>query len=180
MEPLLLIFLILIDDQIFCWNCRGAKSSWFFRELKEFKRIHRPAVIILLESKISESSAIEACKKMEKTHWIRSEADGFSGGVWLLRNEEDIKVSLRYAHKYFHHVGITSNKKWELTAVYVNPNSTIRRHLWPKLDELRVEDPWVLIRYFNCTLKNDERSSNKVSSSNFRCWVTQKGLIDMG
>lgn len=45
------------------------------------KRNYHPALVILLEPKLSEKGADEACRKMEKTHWIRSEADGFSGGV---------------------------------------------------------------------------------------------------
>lgn len=36
-------------------------------------------------------------------------------------------------------------------------NGNIRRLLWDALDELKVENPWMLIGDFNCTLSDDER-----------------------
>lgn len=55
----------------------------FLRELREIykEKIQIDDHIILLEPKISEEAADDACRKLGKTHCIHSEVDGFSGGV---------------------------------------------------------------------------------------------------
>lgn len=134
---------MLIETQILCWNCRGAQSDTFLRELKEIMRSYRPEILILLEPKINEEAANVACKKMGKTHWISSKAEGFSGGVWLLWDEAEIQIELRYAHKFFLHVTVNLNgvSRWELSAIYASPNLSARRSLWSKLNELQIEYP---------------------------------------
>lgn len=52
-------------------------------------------ILILMESKKSGAMEDEICKKLGKNRWIRSEDDGFNGGVWLLWKEEDVEVNLR-------------------------------------------------------------------------------------
>lgn len=64
-----------------CWNCRGARSDEFHRELKDLIRVHRPLIIILLEPRINGEVADSVCKRIGKRKWVQSEADGFSGGV---------------------------------------------------------------------------------------------------
>lgn len=59
----------------------------------------------------------------------------------------------------------------ELTAIYASPNARIRRSLWSRLDELRIEDPWVLFGDFNCMVMSKERSSIGGISSSFQAWV---------
>lgn len=60
------------------------KSEDFLRELKELRQCYRPVLIVLIEPKISGAETNTICKKMGKLHWARSEAEGFSGGIWLL------------------------------------------------------------------------------------------------
>lgn len=69
-------------------------------------------------------------------------------------------VGLRYAHPYFLHLllGTTSGRKWELIVVYAPPNATKRGVFWEKLDELRLENPWLLMGDFNCVLHEEEWS----------------------
>lgn len=145
-------------------------------------RIHRPLMVILVEPKISGALADNICRRLGKNHWIRSEARGFSGGVWCLWDEEVVDVTFRDVHTSFVHLSVRTRggKKWELSAVYASPNANIRRHLWSCLDGLNITDPWMLIGDFNCVLRSDERSSLRGESSNFKDWVDRKGLVDMG
>lgn len=87
--------------QDICWNCRGARSDDFIREMKEFMRSYKPIIILLMEPRRSGEIADEICNKLGKNKWIRADAEGFSGGVWCLWDEEDVKVELKYAHSYF-------------------------------------------------------------------------------
>lgn len=73
---------------IFCWNCHRAKSKDFIREMREVGRIYSPMLTIILEPKIDGDQADEIYRSLGKSGWIRSEAWGFSGGVWLLWNED--------------------------------------------------------------------------------------------
>lgn len=75
----------------------------------------------------------------------------------MLWDEEEIRINLRHAHKFFLHVMTTSadEKKWELTTVYASPDETIKNHLWDKLNEMGIDGPWIPISDFNCVLKGE-------------------------
>lgn len=83
------------------------------------------------------------CKRMGEGHWIRSESDGFSGGVWLLWNEEEVRIELRNVHKSFIHVSVNSLSRGccLFTALYASPSAQVRRDLWLTLDELQISHP---------------------------------------
>lgn len=121
-------------------------------EIKEFMRLYRSHVVILLEPKISGEMAHATCKKLDKRHWIRSKADVFSGGVWILWNEDEIK--LKHARKLILYFEVESKDGacWELIALYASPRAHIRRYIWEQLDEISVKEPWVLIKDFNCVI----------------------------
>lgn len=67
---------LLMNENFFISNYRGAGNKEFLREILEWRRIYKPAVIALSEPRISGSMADEVCEKLGKTHWIRSEAEG--------------------------------------------------------------------------------------------------------
>lgn len=69
------------------------------REISDLKRMYNPSMIVLIEPKINGAGATEVCRRIRKSHWIISEANGFSGGVWFLWNEESIKIELLNIHK---------------------------------------------------------------------------------
>lgn len=78
-------------------------------EIKEYKRLYSLAIIIHVEPKISGTLADEVCKKIGQNRWIRSESTGFSGGIWVLWNEEEVEVKLSYAHTSFLHAVVTTS-----------------------------------------------------------------------
>lgn len=157
------------DVKFICWNYRGAKNKEFIRELREFQRINLPMLIILLEPKISGDEAAEVCKGAGMSHWIRSDVEGFSRGIWLLWNEEKFHLDLIHAHRFFVHVEVADEKgiKWLLTACMPVPDASIQKHMWESLDEMWVEGPWMLVGDFNCILQGGERSSDTGASHSF-------------
>lgn len=60
--------MLMRDGSLICWNCCGAKSSNFIREMKEMKMKYKPMLIILIEQKISGIKEDDICKKLGKTH----------------------------------------------------------------------------------------------------------------
>lgn len=150
--------------------------------MNEWQRFHEPNIIIPVEPRISGSGADEVCKKLGKSHWIRSEANRFSGGIWLMWDEERIKIEPIEVQRCYIHASVksTGDKRWYLTAVYASPRANERRDLWPKLDTPQSGERWLVIGDFNCVLKGEERNSGTGVLDSFVHWVGQRRLIDLG
>lgn len=101
------------------------------------------------------------------------------GFFWL---DEKIVVEVRHVHQYFLHLGVTllDGRKWDLIAMYASPHADGRRLLWPTLDRICVEGPWLLIGDINCTLKAEKRNTLGRASPSFVQWVEGAGLVDLG
>lgn len=87
-----------------CWNYRGAGSKEFELEMKNLLREHKPIVLILLEPWVSGEKADRICRKLRKNRWVCSEASGFSGGVWVLWDEEEAEIKLLAVRRSFLHL----------------------------------------------------------------------------
>lgn len=98
--------------------------------MKDSIQCYKPLIIILLEPRISSIEADEACSCIGKKTWVHSEAIGFSGGIWMLWNRDDITLRLQLVEKYFIHllVSLGDGSNWELTIVYASPQSNLRSH----------------------------------------------------
>lgn len=53
------------------WNCQGAASKPFRRALKMFVRMYNPAIVCLLEPKVSGDQANSICSSFGFEEWIR-------------------------------------------------------------------------------------------------------------
>ena len=69
------------------WNCQGVASSDFQSVLKSFIAIHRPDMVVLLEPRISGFKADLVIRSLKFHHSHRVEALGYSGGIWILWND---------------------------------------------------------------------------------------------
>lgn len=101
------------------WNCQGAASRAFGRTLKQLCRIHRPAIVCLLEPKVSSDQANKICANLGFDEWIRVEAVGFSGGIWVLWNNY-LKIEVLDTHPQFINLEITEGQRdpWILTGLW--------------------------------------------------------------
>lgn len=85
---------------IVTWNCQGAGGRGFHRVLKNLLQTHREAILGLVEPKVSGTQANAICAKLGFSDWIRVEAFGVSGGIWVLWNNS-LQVSVIYTHPQF-------------------------------------------------------------------------------
>ncbi|KAK3221245.1 hypothetical protein Dsin_008270 [Dipteronia sinensis] len=113
------------------------------------------------------------------------EASGFSGGIWLLWN--DNKVKLQVVASSGHTITIVVVKGsdyWVLTIVYVNPSVVIRRHLWKYLSAIRdcFKGPWVVMGDFNEITCSMEKRGGRgyFSKTGFVDWISENKLVDLG
>lgn len=95
-------------DRVIIWNCRGIASKEFAVELKELLRAFRPKIVILIEPRISGDAVDKVCRGLGRRRWIRSEARGFSEGIWVMWEEGEVDIKLEVAHRSFLHMEIRS------------------------------------------------------------------------
>lgn len=69
------------------WNCQGAALTNLMRSLKNFIGIHKPNILGLLEPKVSGVHVDNICRRIGYDEWVRMEAVGFSGGIWVFLEE---------------------------------------------------------------------------------------------
>lgn len=144
--------------------------------------MYRSLILVLFEPRISGTVVDRVCSKLGMSSWGRSKAAGFSGGIWVLWNDGEVNLECKHVHRFFIHMVVAhhAGRQWELTAVYGSPDASRCRLLWSHMDQIIVEQPWLLMRDFNRVLKLEERSSASNVSRNFAEWVARHGLIDLG
>lgn len=85
---------MVAKNRVLCWNCRDAGGREFASEVKELMRDYKPKIVILLEPRISGETATKVCQKLGKKSWVRSELVGFSIGIWVFWEQDDVKLKL--------------------------------------------------------------------------------------
>nr|GMD60615.1 uncharacterized protein LOC109160503 [Ipomoea batatas] len=168
-------------------NCQGATSKKFLRAAHSLIRQHRPVCFCILETKISGNGADEICLKLDFDNWIRVEAVGMSGGIWVFWNDS-LKAKVLRTNPQFILMEIENvdNTKWNMALVYESPNLALRRKLWNALNttECNIMVPWMAMGDFNAVMNIDEVSStntfNDNRSKDYNMWINEEGLIDLG
>lgn len=97
---------------------------------------------------------------MGKKHWVRSEAFGFNGAIWVLWDEQEVEMKLIMVRRPFLHMEVRFGvgESCRLT----------RKYIWDQLDSLKLEKPLMLISDFSYVLNNEERCSKTGASTMFK------------
>lgn len=69
---------------ILTWNTSGAGNNVFLNSIRDLIRTHDPRVIALIEPRISGEGAARVCNNIGFDGCLKTEAEGFAGGIWLL------------------------------------------------------------------------------------------------
>ncbi|XP_031120956.1 uncharacterized protein LOC116024196 [Ipomoea triloba] len=169
------------------WNCQGAASREVLRALKEIKKTYKPDLLGLLETKVSGSKADEICNRLGFDEWLRVEALGFSGGIWVFWNSTlDIKPLLTHPQFVLLHVQGLDCTTCFISIVYGSPTHALRKNLWNSLDmhDLQIRGPWLVAGDFNAVISPEEvsepRNFSHSRSTGFRDWIFNQNLIDLG
>lgn len=92
--------------------------------------------------------------------FIKVDAIGFSGGIWVLWKPRNILVEpIGTAFHEIHFKVQVINNICILTAMYASPKFSIKKQLWEKLTYLAsfINLPWLLIGDFNDISKPNEK-----------------------
>lgn len=169
-------------SSVLCWNCREVGGREFAVEIKELLREYKPKILILLEPRISGAIADKVYRNNGRRRWIRSEAMGFSGGIWVCWDEDEVDLRLlRLTRSIVHmEVRMGQGSRWLLKAVYANPQPSLRRYLWERLEELEIFGPWMLVSDFNCVLQMTREARRKGLHPSFKTGREEVGSLIWG
>ncbi|XP_028777172.1 uncharacterized protein LOC114733838 [Neltuma alba] len=177
-----------MNKSFMIWNCQGAGSAKFQRTLGSLLQGYKPNVVALVEPRISGKKADLAIKKTGYPNSHRIEAEGFSGGIWLLWRD-CVTVDVLQNHHQFIHTRVSSEPGTPpilFTAVYGSPRPIPRENLWRQLLQIAegVHSPWILAGDFNATISMNERRGGsrhaQAGCKSFKQFISKSGLIDLG
>lgn len=105
--------------KIIIWNVNGAPSKEFIRTAKEIIMTHEPSFFRHPRNKVSGVKADKICNKIGFDQWLRVEALGFSGGIWIFWNNcTQIQALKQFIHLQIKHGHYRS---WLFSVVYGSP-----------------------------------------------------------
>lgn len=173
---------------IITWNERGAAGKAFSAAVKELKRRFNPTILVLVETKCSGETTQKVISKMGFKFQAIVEAQGMSGGIWVLWNDQASKITVLQQHKQFLHCSIEGLGKfsWYFTAVYASPREIERRELWRELGIIarNLQGPWLLAGDFNdIKAVNEQRGGKEVNEQKCKWFyddIASCQLIDHG
>lgn len=148
------------EFSLFVWNVRGAMHANARLALKEYIRLKKPDVIILVETHCQFQKAQRFWKGQGFLPGCIVEAAGQSGGIWVLyQQHSNVTVSpvdiFAQATTFDIAIGAAS---WTCSAIYASPIPLLRDALWAHLVHLRaaVFKPWLAVGDFNEVLYPSE------------------------
>jgi exonuclease III len=152
----------LLDTSILSWNIRGAQNNNARRHLKDLIRKYSPTYLAIFETHtpFANLSSFWNNNGYAPVHVI--EANGHSGGIWLLIHTATTTVStvLHYNQYSITFAISRGNATTTCTCIYASPNATMRSSFWNYLIDIshNITGSWMLIGDFNETvLPSDQR-----------------------
>ncbi|KAL8158694.1 hypothetical protein V2J09_000231 [Rumex salicifolius] len=169
-------FLMIKDNiNIITWNVQRAGSREFMIMLKELIRLHNPAILVLVETRLSGRQADKVCAFI-----------GFDDMVlWrkAIVNLNQVAIHYRVVTLEVERSGKDS---WLFSAIYASPTPENREELWNHLISLKGENfkPWLMTGDFNETSCMEERTGESDNlrrrCQKFQDWIDDMELIDLG
>ncbi|KAI8007760.1 hypothetical protein LOK49_LG07G03709 [Camellia lanceoleosa] len=175
--------------KILIWNCRRAGNNIFKRNLRELLNIHKPEILVFMETKVPFSSLGNFFNNLGFSASTVVDPVGKIGGIWMLWDTAHVNVrtssvSNQYIQATIHR---EDYEEWIFSAVYASPNPVNRDTLWEDLERTaaNMNQPWLVAGDFNDFTDLSERRSfspNHTSTRNqrFRNKVNNCNLIDLG
>ena len=81
-----------LSMNIIVWNSKGVLKPNFQNHVRELARIHNPAILVIMETRLGGARAKEITNRLPFDGAIHTETVGFTGGLWLLWNYDLVEV----------------------------------------------------------------------------------------
>ena len=171
------------------WNSRGALKPSFQNYIHDLSRRHDPAILVVMETKLGGSRAKEVTDRLPFDGAIHSKTIGFTGGLWLLWNEDKVEIEELARTEQEIHVEVkvhASNLSWIFSAIYASPRSEERCILWNNLSKVAKlhNKPWIMAGDFNEPLVQKDKFGGRGVSVNqslaLKECLNVCSMVDMG
>lgn len=151
--------------KIITWNCRGASSPRFFRNLKELVKKYNPTVLVLLETRTTSAKANRILNSFHFSKLAAVEAAGFKGGIWCFWDDTQICMEVINFDFQYLTLGVITNTKvqWVISMIYASPEIQNSAQLWRSLESMGscMDFPWVIIRDCNEVLSQTDKCDGR-------------------
>lgn len=115
---------------ILSWNVGGVAGTDFKRVFRDMITSYKPDIVILTKTRVSGDRANSIIKNLVFDRFIKVDAMGFSGGIWVLWNPQNVTVEpittafleLFLKVQFNTHIFI-------LTALYASPIFSVKKSL---------------------------------------------------
>lgn len=144
---------------IMSWNIRGASSKLTRRHVRDIVKTHSPSVFCIYETHVLFSKMESFWDSIGYTPLFIQEAQGHSGGIWVLSCVRDVTFTLidTMTQAITFEVRVR-NAFWYCSAIYASPVFANCCRLWDYLYQLReaIVGPWIILGDFNEVLLSSE------------------------
>ncbi|XP_050386378.1 uncharacterized protein LOC126802738 [Argentina anserina] len=164
----------------------GEGSETFKSAVTYLVKLNSVDILAICEPRVQFLKSKTALLQLGFTDFKIAEANGFSGGLWLLWNKNKVLVDYvdHNSQSISVKISLLGKPDWLLTVVYGSPTHTIRANLWSYFEDLfaRVNLPNMLIGDFNELVATSEKSYGSLSGrfGGMREWINRSAMIDMG
>lgn len=147
--------------KVISWNCRGAGSSPFCRNVHKLIFDYKLDILILLETRVPSNRAVQVSNFGNFEEFVCVEAKGYSGGIWIFWRTRTVNLELLTLNDQVISIGVVPGQKieWVSTAMYVSPLEKYRKERWNYLGQIgpHIQLPWLLLGDFNQVLYEEEK-----------------------
>lgn len=112
-----------VQMNILMWNCKGALNLDFKRQVFEMAVNYRPSIMVITETRVEGDRVEKTIDGLPFDGFITTDTIGCVGGLWILWNKEDAKISLLASTKQEMHATIkicALNLSWLFSAIYAS------------------------------------------------------------
>ncbi|KAI7980463.1 hypothetical protein LOK49_Contig144G00001 [Camellia lanceoleosa] len=121
--------------------------------MREFVQIHRPDILILMETKVEFKSVEMFFNCMGLIAFTHVDPTGRGGDIWMIWNPNVVNVQIVEASSQLITTTISKQEfpDWLLSAIYVSPNNNKRDELWEHLEAMsqNMTEPSLVAGDFN-------------------------------
>lgn len=130
--------------------------------LKKLIKRHKPNIAALLETRVLASHAVGIVRQLCFEESILVDPEGFSGGMCLLWNPDEVDIQATRRSRWDVHAVVTANSKspWILSTIYGCTNKGNMKRVWNELQAVSdiPNSEWMVMGDLNVIGSSQEKS----------------------
>ncbi|MCH97659.1 hypothetical protein A2U01_0018655, partial [Trifolium medium] len=165
----------------------GAAGTSFFRNCKQYLEIHRPEIMVIMETRVDPNKLKKSFELLGFDSFACASNRGYAGGIVIVWKSAFMMVHVEKVDFQFIHVRVLETGGcWYFSVVYASPSEDMRSILWTELNAIadNMSDRWLVAGDFNDIKDKSEKKGgapiNHRKCALFKERINQCRLIDLG